>query len=163
MKRLTCGAIATTRLPRATAPSDSGTSRYCSHCAHSSGSDALIVVTNWSCRSRRRRGWCRSAKVNPGIPRAVSGTVFGAIAYSQSYVISYGTIVPGQAMTIKLNGDPHDIPQPLSVSALLVTLAIDARRVAVEHNLAVVKKAAYDTSIVRDGDEVEIVNFVGGG
>ncbi|MEY4956277.1 MAG: Thiamine biosynthesis protein ThiS [Gemmatimonadota bacterium] len=66
-------------------------------------------------------------------------------------------------MTIKLNGDPHDIPQPLSVSALLVTLAIDARRVAVEHNLAVVKKAAYDTSIVRDGDEVEIVNFVGGG
>ncbi len=66
-------------------------------------------------------------------------------------------------MTIKLNGDPHDIPQPLSVSALLATLAIDARRVAVEHNLAVVKKAAYDTSIVTDGDEVEIVNFVGGG
>jgi thiamine biosynthesis protein ThiS len=66
-------------------------------------------------------------------------------------------------MTIKLNGDPHEIPQPLSVSALLATLAIDARRVAVEHNLAVVKKAAYDTSIVKDGDEVEIVNFVGGG
>ena len=66
-------------------------------------------------------------------------------------------------MTIKLNGDPHEIPQPLSVSALLETLAIDARRVAVEHNLAVVKKAAYDTSIVNDGDEVEIVNFVGGG
>jgi thiamine biosynthesis protein ThiS len=66
-------------------------------------------------------------------------------------------------MTIKLNGDPHEIPQPLSVSALLETLAIDARRVAVEHNLAVVKKAAYDTSIIKDGDEVEIVNFVGGG
>jgi len=66
-------------------------------------------------------------------------------------------------MTIKLNGDRHEIAQPLSVSALLVTLEIDARRVAVEHNLAVVKKAAYDTSIVKDGDEVEIVNFVGGG
>ncbi len=66
-------------------------------------------------------------------------------------------------MTIKLNGDPHDLPQPLSVSALLAALAIDARRVAVEHNLAVVKKADYDTSIVKDGDEVEIVNFVGGG
>ena len=66
-------------------------------------------------------------------------------------------------MTIKLNGDPHEIPQPLSVSALLAALAIDARRVAVEHNLAVVKKADYDTSIVKDGDEVEIVNFVGGG
>jgi len=66
-------------------------------------------------------------------------------------------------MTIKLNGDPHEILEPLSVTALLATLAIDARRVAVEHNLAVVKKAEYDTSIVKDGDEVEIVNFVGGG
>lgn len=73
-----------------------------------------------------------------------------------------GTIlVP--AMTIKLNGDPHEIPAPLSVSALLAELAIDARRVAVELNLAVVKKAAYDSSVVSEGDEVEIVNFVGGG
>lgn len=66
-------------------------------------------------------------------------------------------------MTITLNGDPHEIPQPLSVSALLAALDIDPRRVAVEHNLAVVKKAAYDSAIVSDGDEVEIVNFVGGG
>jgi len=66
-------------------------------------------------------------------------------------------------MTIKLNGDPHEIAQPLSVTALLATLDIDPRRVAVEHNLAVVKKAAYDSAIVSDGDEVEIVNFVGGG
>jgi len=66
-------------------------------------------------------------------------------------------------MTIKLNGDPHEIPQPLSVSALLADLSIDPRRVAVEHNLTVVKKAAYDSAMVGDGDEVEIVNFVGGG
>ncbi len=66
-------------------------------------------------------------------------------------------------MTIKLNGDPHEIAAPLSVSALLKQLEIDARRVAVELNLAVVKKAAYDASVIKDGDEVEIVNFVGGG
>ena len=66
-------------------------------------------------------------------------------------------------MTIKLNGDPHQIPGPLSISALLAELAIDARRVAVELNMDVVKKAAYDSSVVKDGDEVEIVNFVGGG
>ncbi len=66
-------------------------------------------------------------------------------------------------MTIKLNGDPHEIPQPLSVTALLATLDIDPRRVAVEHNLAVVKKTAYDSAVIHDGDEVEIVNFVGGG
>ena len=54
-------------------------------------------------------------------------------------------------------------PGPLSVSALLEQLEIDARRVAVELNLAVVKKAAYDSSVIKEGDEVEIVNFVGGG
>jgi thiamine biosynthesis protein ThiS len=67
------------------------------------------------------------------------------------------------AVTITLNGEQHRLEQPVSVSALLQQLDIDARRVAVELNLAVVKKAAYDSSIIKDGDEVEIVNFVGGG
>jgi thiamine biosynthesis protein ThiS len=66
-------------------------------------------------------------------------------------------------MTIRLNGDPHETEGPLSVSALLEQLEIDARRVAVELNMAVVKKAAYDSSVINEGDEVEIVNFVGGG
>ena len=66
-------------------------------------------------------------------------------------------------MTIKLNGDPHEIPGPLSVSELLEQLDIDARRVAVELNLDVVKKSAYASSLIKEGDEVEIVNFVGGG
>jgi thiamine biosynthesis protein ThiS len=66
-------------------------------------------------------------------------------------------------MNITLNGDPREIPGPLSVSALLQQLEIDARRVAVELNMAVVKKAAYESSVIKEGDEVEIVNFVGGG
>ena len=66
-------------------------------------------------------------------------------------------------MTITLNGDPHEVPGPLSVSELLQQLEIDARRVAVELNLTVVKKNAYDRSLINHGDEVEIVNFVGGG
>lgn len=66
-------------------------------------------------------------------------------------------------MTITLNGDRHELTAPMSVSALLQQLEIDARRVAVELNLAVVKKAAYDSSVIKDGDEIEIVNFVGGG
>jgi thiamine biosynthesis protein ThiS len=66
-------------------------------------------------------------------------------------------------MIITLNGDKHELAEPLSVSALLQRLEIDARRVAVELNLAVVKKAAYDLSVIKEGDEVEIVNFVGGG
>jgi thiamine biosynthesis protein ThiS len=64
---------------------------------------------------------------------------------------------------ITLNGESREIDVPVSVSELLQRLDIDARRVAVELNLTVVKKALYDSSIVKDGDEVEIVNFVGGG
>ena len=67
------------------------------------------------------------------------------------------------AARITLNGDPYELDAPLTVSALLAKLEIDARRVAVEHNLIVVRRAAYDATVVRDGDRVEIVNFVGGG
>ena len=66
-------------------------------------------------------------------------------------------------MTIILNGDPHEIVQPVTVAELLAQLAIDARRVAVEHNLVVLKRTAFDDIVVREGDQVEIVNFVGGG
>lgn len=66
-------------------------------------------------------------------------------------------------MTIELNGDTHELPGPMTVAALLARLEIDPRRVAVEHNLAVLKRAAYETTTVHDGDRVEIVNFVGGG
>ncbi|HUE84680.1 MAG TPA: sulfur carrier protein ThiS [Vicinamibacterales bacterium] len=66
-------------------------------------------------------------------------------------------------MTIRLNGDPYDAPGPLSVSQLLSHLQIDPRRVAVELNLVVLKRQVFDTTTVNEGDEVEIVNFVGGG
>ena len=66
-------------------------------------------------------------------------------------------------MKITLNGDPHDLERPMTVTELLAHLAIDPRRVAVEHNLVVVKRGAFDATVVREGDQVEIVNFVGGG
>ena len=40
---------------------------------------------------------------------------------------------------------------------------IDARRVAVEHNLVVLKRTTFDETVVNAGDQVEVVNFVGGG
>jgi sulfur carrier protein len=68
-----------------------------------------------------------------------------------------------QSVTITLNGERADFPAPLTVSELLSQLQIDSRRVAVELNLVVLKRATFDTTVVKDGDEVEIVNFVGGG
>ena len=66
-------------------------------------------------------------------------------------------------MVITLNGDPHDLPGPVTVSELLSQLKIDPRRVAVELNLVVLKRALFETTLVHDGDQVEVVNFVGGG
>jgi len=66
-------------------------------------------------------------------------------------------------VTITLNGDPFDISGPLTISELLTRLDIDARRVAVEHNLVVLKRITFDGVIVHEGDQIEIVNFVGGG
>lgn len=66
-------------------------------------------------------------------------------------------------MIITLNGDPFEVAGPLTVNALLARLEIDPRRVAVEHNLVVLKRAIFDEATVREGDRIEIVNFVGGG
>ena len=66
-------------------------------------------------------------------------------------------------MTITLNGEPFELEHPLSVQDLLAHLEIDARRVAVEHNLVIVKRQAFATTQVGAGDRVEFVNFVGGG
>ncbi len=66
-------------------------------------------------------------------------------------------------MTIRLNGEPHDIAGPVTISELLAELNIDPRRVAVEHNLVIVKRDRYGSVVISEGDEIEIVNFVGGG
>ena len=64
---------------------------------------------------------------------------------------------------ITLNGDPYEIAGPLTVSELLTRLDIDPRRVAVEQNLVVLRRGTFADTMVREGDQIEIVNFVGGG
>ena len=66
-------------------------------------------------------------------------------------------------MTITLNGEPFTVPGPLTIANLLARLEIDPRRVAVERNLLIVRRDAYGSTEVADGDQIEIVNFVGGG
>lgn len=66
-------------------------------------------------------------------------------------------------MRITLNGEPHELNDPVSVAELLARLDIDPRRVAVEHNLAILKRQRFGDVVLNEGDTVEIVNFVGGG
>jgi len=66
-------------------------------------------------------------------------------------------------VVITLNGERFELDRPLSVTDLLSRLDIDPRRVAVEHNLNIIRRHTFPDVIVNDGDKVEIVNFVGGG
>jgi thiamine biosynthesis protein ThiS len=66
-------------------------------------------------------------------------------------------------VTITLNGERFELTEPVTVNELLARLEIDPRRVAVERNLVVVRRAAFGETMVGEGDQVEIVNFVGGG
>ena len=66
-------------------------------------------------------------------------------------------------MKITLNGEPFEIAGPVTLRQLLIALAIDPQRVAVEHNLEIVKRKVHNSLIVNEGDQVEVVNFVGGG
>lgn len=66
-------------------------------------------------------------------------------------------------MKLKLNGTESEIQDNTTVAGLLNTLQIEPARVAVEVNLNIVKKCSFSDHVLKDGDSVEIVNFVGGG
>jgi thiamine biosynthesis protein ThiS len=66
-------------------------------------------------------------------------------------------------VTIQVNGDPYDLPGPATLADLLARLEIDPRRVAVERNFVVIKRDLYGATAIAEGDQIEIVNFVGGG
>lgn len=66
-------------------------------------------------------------------------------------------------MQIILNGESRDIAEGTSVEALVLTLADDPRGVAIERNLEIVPKAEHATTVLEDGDRLEVVQFVGGG
>ena len=66
-------------------------------------------------------------------------------------------------MQLTVNGEPREVPDGLTVRALLEHLAVKAPRVAVEVNASVVKRAEHQTTALKPGDAVEIVTFVGGG
>jgi sulfur carrier protein len=65
-------------------------------------------------------------------------------------------------MKITVNGEERTL-EPKTVLGYLVELGIDSRAVAVELNLDILEKGEYATTMLNEGDKVEIVQFVGGG
>ncbi|MFA5073786.1 MAG: sulfur carrier protein ThiS [Nitrospirota bacterium] len=66
-------------------------------------------------------------------------------------------------MNITLNGEKKQIPNGLTVLGLLEFLNIQHQRVAVERNLDIVKKDRYGTTMIQEGDVLEVVSFMSGG
>lgn len=66
-------------------------------------------------------------------------------------------------MNVVINGESREVPDGLSVAALLAHLALQVERVAIERNLAILPRSQWDSTRVQPGDRYEIVHFVGGG
>ncbi len=66
-------------------------------------------------------------------------------------------------MNVRVNGDTMQLNEPLTVRQLIDRLGLEGGPVAVERNREIVPRAEHATTWLSDGDDVEIVHFVGGG
>jgi sulfur carrier protein len=66
-------------------------------------------------------------------------------------------------MNIHLNGEVREVPEGLTLAALLKWLKLPSDRVAVELNREIASRSTWSETIIQPGDRLEVVNFVGGG
>jgi sulfur carrier protein len=62
-----------------------------------------------------------------------------------------------------VNGEATTAPDSVTVAVFLKRLGLPEKGVAVERNREIVPKSAYGSTILAEGDRIEIVQFVGGG
>lgn len=67
------------------------------------------------------------------------------------------------AIHIQVNGQARSWRSGATVADLLQDLDIQTERVAIELNLEILDRAAFDQRQLKDGDRVEILGFIGGG
>jgi thiamine biosynthesis protein ThiS len=69
-------------------------------------------------------------------------------------------------MKLQINGEEREfgnIPGPFTLSALVESLGMKADRVAVELNREIVPRDQWTDTVLKPGDHLEVVHFVGGG
>ena len=64
---------------------------------------------------------------------------------------------------VTVNGKAHSLERPIDLSALLASLELAGKKVAVERNGEIVPRSAHANTLLADGDALEIVVAVGGG
>ncbi len=62
-----------------------------------------------------------------------------------------------------VNGAEHRLPAGATLADMLERMELSRERVAVEHNREIVSRSRLDGVVLKDGDRLEIVHFVGGG
>src|SRR5881398_2162862 len=68
-----------------------------------------------------------------------------------------------ETVSIRVNGHHRRVPKGISIADLALELGLEPTRVAVERNLEIVPRSTLAEVKVEDGDDFEIVTFVGGG
>jgi sulfur carrier protein len=66
-------------------------------------------------------------------------------------------------MRIEVNGETQNVASGITVSALLLTLGVGDGPVAVERNRKIIPRAEHASTELAEGDQLEVVHFVGGG
>ena len=67
------------------------------------------------------------------------------------------------SLSVRINGEHRRVPGGTSVADMVNQLGLDPLRVAVERNLEVIPRSTLAQVCVENGDDYEIVHFVGGG
>ena len=67
------------------------------------------------------------------------------------------------SVSVRVNGEHRRVPGGTSVAEMINLMGLDPLRVAVERNLEVIPRSTLGQVTVEDGDDYEIVHFVGGG
>jgi len=66
-------------------------------------------------------------------------------------------------MQIKVNGKDYPLQAPITVGALVESLALNTSQVAIERNLEIVPRSRWNETQLSEGDSIEVVRFIGGG
>lgn len=66
-------------------------------------------------------------------------------------------------MLITVNGQPREVREQITLLDLLRQLGVKPEITAVQRNAEIISRKAVDTTVVMDGDAIELIRIVGGG
>ncbi|GIV07601.1 MAG: thiamine biosynthesis protein ThiS [Fimbriimonadales bacterium] len=66
-------------------------------------------------------------------------------------------------MQVRINGKERELPEPITLLQLLQERGVDPRTVVVEYNFGILPRERYGEIVLRDGDNLEIVQMTAGG